>query len=94
MKIDFTKISVPMNVAKTQVQVVNLKEAFADVVYQNGPGIAGANLALKIYNSDADTDYDEKEVQLIKNIACSCVHSSVMDGILSAINNPAPTPKG
>ncbi len=85
MKIDFTKISVPKNVAKTEVQVMDLKEAFADAIYNNGPGVAAANLALKIYNSDESTGYDKNEVDLMKGIAKSVLKAAAMDGVLAAI---------
>lgn len=83
--INFEKIEVPENLAKTRVQVVNIKEAFADAIYQRGTGIACHSLALKIYNSDGATEYNEREVQLISTLAQSIVTPAVMDGITEAI---------
>lgn len=86
MKIDFSKISVPCNIAGTKVQIMDIKEAFADVVYQRGAGIACHALALKIYNSKGETDYEPKEIEIIKQLAQTFLTPSVMDGILNAIS--------
>lgn len=90
MKIDFTKIEVPENLAKTRVRVMDIKEAFADVIYRNGQGIACHNLAFKIYNSNADTDYEEREVKLMQALAEQLLTPAVMDGLNDAIDKGKP----
>lgn len=90
MKINFTKIEVPENLAKTRVRVMDIKEAFADVIYQRGTGIACAEIAHKIYNSNERTEYNEREVQLIQSLAQQLLTPAVIDGINAAIGNAMP----
>lgn len=54
MQIDFTKIAVPMDIAKTNFQVVDIREEFANVIYMRGSGVGCHALALKIYNSKGE----------------------------------------
>lgn len=86
MKIDFTKIEVPENLAKTRVAVVDIKESFADVIYQRGTGVACGALALKIYRSTPETEYDDREVELITALASRLLTPATIDGIKNAIH--------
>lgn len=85
IKIDFTHITVPENLAHTRVRIIDIKEQFADVIYQRGTGIACHALALKIYKSTPDTGYDEREVQLILALVQQLLTPAVMDAIDDAI---------
>ena len=80
MQIDFTKIAVPMDIAKTSFQVVDIREEFANVIYMRGSGVGCHALALKIYNSKGEEDYNDKEIGIIKQFAQICT-PCVMDGI-------------
>lgn len=84
MKINFEKVEVFTNLAKTKAAVIDIKEGFADAIYTQGQGIACHALALKIYNSKGEEEYDDKEVQLIGVCSELCC-PAVMDGIKSMI---------
>ena len=83
--IDFGKIEVPENLAKTRVRVMDIREPFADIIYQRGTGIACRALAVKIYNSEGATEYNEKEVELIAGLSQYLLAPAVMDGVKDAI---------
>lgn len=85
MKINFERIEVFANLAKTQARVMNIKEGFADAIYTQGQGIACHALAMKIYNSKGEEEYDDREVQLIEMCSELCT-PAIMDGIKSIIN--------
>ena len=61
MKIDFENFRLFKGIDKKNVEVLNVKNVFADELYTRGQGIAFHALALKIFNSDANTDYNENE---------------------------------
>ncbi len=84
MKINFEKVEVFANLAKTKATIMNIKEGFADAIYTQGQGIACHALALKIYNSKGEEEYDDKEVQLI-GVCSELCSPAVMDGIKSMI---------
>ena len=72
MKINFERIELFADIAHTKCVVQNVKEDFSNVIYTMGHGIQAHALALKIYNSSGDTEYDENEVQLIKKYSELC----------------------
>ena len=80
MQIDFTKIAIPMDIAKTSFQVADIRKEFANAIYVRGAGVACHALALKIYGSKGEEEYDDKEVDIIKQFAQMCT-PAVMDGI-------------
>ena len=90
--IDFSNIEVPENIKKTRVRVSDIKESFADVIYQQGQGVACGSLAMKIYNSDEHTDYSPQEVELIKQCAKVLTTPAICDGIHAAIDRAMQTP--
>lgn len=93
MHINFTRIEVPEGIKKDRVRVTDIKEGFADLVYNQGQGVACGALALKIYHSDDNTDYTPQEVDLIKRISSILATPAVNDGILAAIEKASAQPK-
>lgn len=66
MKLNFEQLEIFIDIAHKQCQVSDMREAFANVLYQSGQGIAAHSIAMKIYQSKGETEYDEREVELIK----------------------------
>ena len=48
---------------------MDVRKDFADLIYQNGKGVAAHALALKIYNSTGGEEYGEEEVEMIRGYA-------------------------
>lgn len=71
-KINFERIEIFEDIAHTRCSVVNVKNDFANAIYQKGSGIESHALALKIYNSSGETEFNEAEVALIKRYASMC----------------------
>ena len=80
MILNLKKVEVFTNVAKTQCVVMDIREAFADLIYARGTGIKAHALALKVYNSDEMTDYTDDEVKLIRKYTEMCT-PAVIDAI-------------
>ena len=60
MKINFEKVEVFTNLAKTQAVVMDIREGLADAIYTQGQGVACHALALKIYNSKGEEEYSDR----------------------------------
>ncbi len=72
MKIDFSRIEIFTDIAHQNCSICDLRTQFADVIYKTGNGIAAHALALKIYNSEGATEFDENECTLIKKYSELC----------------------
>lgn len=69
MKINFKEFKVFVSLDKINTQVINISKELADGLYKTAQGIAGYALALKIYNSDGEIEYNEEEFNMIQNYA-------------------------
>lgn len=65
-KINFEKLEIFTDIAKTNKVESDVKTDFANFIYKNGSGIEMHALALKIYNSEGETEYNDKECELIR----------------------------
>lgn len=66
MKLNFKELHVFNGLSRATEAVEDVREMFADAIYASGRGVASFELCRKIYNSDGEEEYDEKEVELIK----------------------------
>lgn len=83
MKVDFERIEVYVDIEKKQCIVQNVKVDMANMLYQNGFGIATHALAFKIFNSNVETEYNEEECKIIRdNISRFCTPN-----LIDAINS-------
>lgn len=72
MEIDFSKIEIFTGVAHRVCTVADVREQFADVIYNMGNGVASHALALKIYNSKGAEEYSEDECRMITKHSRMC----------------------
>lgn len=72
-KINFKEFQIQENLFSDTKTLVDLREGFSNVVYKNSQGIKGLDLALKIYKSDGETEFNDDELQIIKNISEICI---------------------
>lgn len=86
-RIDFKNMPVYMGVRKDVCQRVDAREKFADMVYNNVNGIRSHALALKIYESDGETEFTDGEVRLIEAVANRLCVPGFIDGLNEQLNN-------
>ena len=72
-KINFKEFQIQENLFSDTKTLVDIREGFSNVVYKNSQGIKGLDLALKIYKSDGETEFNDDELQIIKNISEICI---------------------
>ena len=69
MNINFSKFPCYTSIAKTSTIEVNIKKILANTMYMQGSGIVIGALAMKIYNSDGELDYNDQECEIIKQFS-------------------------
>jgi len=84
MKLNFDKVEVFTDLAKENSVEQNIRQDFANFIYTQGTGISAHALALKIYNGDADTEYNPQEVEMIMAYAKGCT-PCVIDAITELV---------
>lgn len=72
-KINFKEFQIQENLFSNTKTLVDVREGFSNVVYKNSQGIKGLDLALKIYKSDGEIEFNNDELQIIKSISEICV---------------------
>lgn len=84
-KIDFSKMEICTGISHELCVVRDIREDFADTMFKNMIGLPALALALKIYNSNGEEEYDDKEVKIIKACAENFTSPNVIDAIYEKI---------
>lgn len=83
MKLNFKELRV-FNIARTKETIVDAREIFADAISGNIIGFEAHDLCHKIFESDGDEDYTDREVELIQQYS-SLGTGQFIDAILIMI---------
>lgn len=86
VKINFKNIKVYDSISHKKSRNVDVREQFADMIYKNAGGIKAHALALKIYNSDGETEYNKEEVGIMRVIAEKFCLPGFIDGLMEQIS--------
>lgn len=83
MKRNLENIEVYTSIDKSSCQVINLRKSIANLIYNqgNGLGLEGAALATKMWNGNADTEYNEREVEIIRSVVERCCAPCVIEAV-------------
>lgn len=89
MKRNLENVEVYTSIDKSSCQVINLRKNIANLIYNqgNGLGLEGTALATKMWNGDANTEYNEREVEIIRAVVERCCAPCVIDAVNVAISN-------
>lgn len=66
---------------------MDVRETFADMIYNNVNGIKAHALALKIYESGGEADYTDDEVKLVRVVAERLCVPGFIDGLNEQLDN-------
>lgn len=86
MKLNFEKVKFYRGVSKKDTFEQDIREQFADIMYQTANGVAALTLAQKIYSSEGETEYSEMEVSIIRQTAELCT-PQLIDAVSGMIDN-------
>lgn len=87
MKIDFQHFNVYMAVNHKSARTMDVRESFADMIYNNVNGIRAHALAMKIYESKGETEYNPDEVKMIRSVAEQLCVPGFIDGLNEQLDN-------
>ena len=87
MKIDFQHFNVYLSVTLKEVRPMDVRETFADMIYNNVNGIKAHALALKIYESEGEADYTDDEMKLVRIVAERLCVPGFIDGLNEQLDN-------
>ncbi len=86
MKINFDEMKIYTSLDKEGGVVQSIRNDFANLIYTEGRGIEAHALALKIYNGDNDTEYNEEEVAMIRKFSRIC-SPCIIDAFETLLND-------
>lgn len=86
MKLNFEKVKFYRGVSKRDAFEQDIREQFADIMYQTANGVAALTLAQKIYSSEGEVEYSDREVSIIRQTAELCT-PQLIDAVSGMIEN-------
>lgn len=86
-KIDFQHFKIYASISHKASHTVDVRENFADMIYNNVNGIKAHALALKIYNCEGAIEYTDEEVNLIGTVSERLCVPGFIDGLNDQLNN-------
>lgn len=83
MKRNLENVEVFTSIDKSSCQVINLRKSIANLIYNhgNGLGLEGTALATKMWNGDANTEYNEREIEIIRATVERCCAPCVIEAV-------------
>lgn len=86
-RIGFQHFNVYLSVSHKEARPMDVRETFADMIYNNLNGIKAHALALKIYESEGEADYTDDEVKLVRVVAERLCVPGFIDGLNEQLDN-------
>lgn len=86
-KIDFQHFRIANGIKQDVIVEIDTREQLADVIYNNVNGIAALTLAQKIYKSEGETEYDEKEIKVLTEVIDNICRAAIVDAYHKIIDN-------
>ena len=86
-KIDFQHFRIANGIKNDVIVEIDTREQLADVIYNNVNGIAALTLAQKIYKSEGETEYDEREVKVLTEVIDNICRAAIVDAYHKIIDN-------
>lgn len=86
-KINFKEFSVYTGVSRKDKKQGDVRESFADIIYNTANGVRAHALAMKIYQSEGETEFTDDEVKTIEQIANAQCLPGFIDGLNEQLNN-------
>lgn len=86
MELNFQNFSVPTGITRQTHQVIDAREAIADLLYTHVSGIKAHRLAFKIFESTGKTEFCDDEIGMIRTaVECYCL-PNVIDAFEEMLN--------
>lgn len=86
-KIDFQHFRIANGIKNDAIVEIDTREQLSDVIYNNVNGIAALTLAQKIYKSEGETEYDEREIKVLTEVIDNICRAAIVDAYHKIIDN-------
>ena len=86
-KINCGSLPVRTGIGADTTTRLNIKESFANMLYTQVNGIAALTLAQKIYKSEGETEYDEREIKTLTEVVDNICFAAIVDAYHKIIDN-------
>lgn len=86
-KIDFQHFRIANGIKNDVIVEIDTREQLANVIYNNVNGIAALTLAQKIYKSEGETEYDEREIKVLTEVIDNICRAAIVDAYHKIIDN-------
>ncbi|GHT62763.1 hypothetical protein FACS189451_07890 [Bacteroidia bacterium] len=86
-KINFKEFTIKLDIAGTKKQTVDVREAFANILYSRVNGIRAHSLSITIYRSDGILEITGEDAELIGAVAAQFCTPAFIDAINEQLNN-------
>lgn len=88
MKLNLDNVEVYTSLDKSKCEVINLRKDIANLIYSRGAGLGleGVALSTKMYNGDVDTEYNERETEVILDVVSHNCAPCVIEAVQEVIN--------
>ncbi len=81
IKINFEDVGIYTDIEHKTMVRLDMKKKIANDLYNRGVGIEFHALALKIYNSQGETEYSKEEYELLMNYANQALSPAAIDAL-------------
>lgn len=85
-KINFKEFPMKKGLSSNDNTIIDIREEFANIIYNNVNGIAALTLAQKIYKSDGELEIDDDEESIIVNVVDQFCIGRLIDSLHSVLN--------
>lgn len=79
--INFKQLSVYQDITKESTTIMDVRKDFSNLLYTKVSGIEAHALAWKIYESDGEIEFTEREETLVMEIASAFCFPLIIDSI-------------
>lgn len=89
-KINFEQLAVYTDISKKNTLTGDVRESFSNILYTRANGVRMHALAMKIYQSEGSTDYDDEELRMILSVAEGTTTPAFFDSLkehIKTMNN-------
>lgn len=68
-KINFKEFKLYVDISRETTRSFDVRKEFSNFMYLNFRGIQAHDIALRIYHSDGDIEFDDSDMSVIKNVS-------------------------
>jgi len=84
-KINFKEFPLKNGIKRNGHQILDVRESLADLIYSNINGIAALTLAQKVFTSDEETEYEDDEIKMLKDVIGQLCTARMIDSFNALI---------